>query len=170
MRAFICLIAAALISAAPAFAEETTVDIKSLAAGASSPAASIDELAWLAGHWKGSGLGGQSEELVSPPLGGQMMGMFRQTKPDGALMFYEFYLFAEVEGSLELRIKHFNPDFSGWEEKEDYVAFPLVAIEDRAVYFDGLTFKMTGSDEMRSAVMIDNQEKAEFVYKKVWRE
>lgn len=160
-------LASGFASAASAAAQDATVEIRSLEEGASSPAASIEELAWLVGHWKGEGLGGVSEEIVAPPQGGQMMGMFRQTKADGSLMFYEFYLFAEVEGSLELRIKHFNPDFSGWEEKDDYVAFPLVAVEEQAVYFDGLTFKMTGPDEMRAEVMIDNQKPAIFIYKKL---
>lgn len=162
--AFLCAAAAAI--AAPASAQET-VDIKTLAGGESSPPASIDDVAWLAGHWKGSGLGGQSEEFFAPPLDGQMIGAFRQTKPDGSIMFYEFYQLLEIDGSLALRIKHFNADFTGWEEKDDYVAFPLVAVEESAVYFDGLTFKMTGTDEMRAAVVVDEGRVLEFVYSRV---
>lgn len=166
MRALFGAIAAGVMFWAAAVAEEPVIEVKSLGDGVSPPAA-IDELAWLVGHWEGTGLGGRSEEIVAPPQDGQMMGMFRQSKADGSLMFYEFYLLVEAENSLELRIKHFNPDFSGWEEKDDYVAFPLVAVEEQAVYFDGLTFKMTGPDEMRSAVMIDDRERAEFAYKRV---
>lgn len=162
----LAIILAAIATFAGAAAEEASVEVRSLGEGEASPPASIDDLSWLVGRWEGAGLGGRSEEFIAPPLDGQMMGMFRQTNADGSLKFYEFYLFAEVEGSLELRIKHFSPDFAGWEEKDGYVAFPLVAVESQAVYFDGLTFKMTGPDEMRSAVMIDDQGKAEFVYER----
>ncbi|WP_425407811.1 DUF6265 family protein [Hyphococcus sp.] len=170
MRIFLTLIAAALMFGPLAQAAETNVDanveIKTLGDGQSSPPAQIGDLSWLIGHWKGAGLGGKSEEIVSPPLDGQMMGMFRQTKPDGTLMFYEFYLFAEIDDTLVLKIKHFNPDLKGWEEKDDYVSFPLVAAEENAVYFDGLTFKMTGPDELRAAVIVDGQGRLEFAYRK----
>lgn len=166
MRFLIAVLCAAMI-AAPVQADEASIEIKTLAEGASSPPASIDDVAWLVGHWKGAGLGGQSEEFFAPPLDGQMIGAFRQTKPDGSIMFYEFYQLLETGGSLALRIKHFNADFTGWEEKDDYVAFPLVAAEENAVYFDGLTFKMTGPDELRSAVVVDEGKVLEFVYSRV---
>ena len=59
---------------------------RSLAPGAQSPAATIDDLAWLVGHWRGEGLGGQSFETISPPVAGQMAGHFQQVK-DGKLSF-----------------------------------------------------------------------------------
>ncbi|PQA89045.1 DUF6265 family protein [Hyphococcus luteus] len=163
---FIIMIFAAVFMVASAGAEEAKIEIKSLSEDAASPHASIDELSWLIGHWKGEGLGGKSEEFISPPVDGQMMGMFRQATADGALMFYEFYLFAEHEGSLVLQIKHFNPDFTGWEEKDDYEEFPLVALEENAVYFDGLTFALEGEDVLRSAVSLDETSRADFRYER----
>ena len=115
----------------------------------------------------GEGLGGVSEEVIAPPMAGQMMGMFRQTKADGSLMFYEFYQFTEEAGSLVLRIKHFNPDFTGWEEKDGYVEFPLVAVEAGAVYFSGLTFALDGENGLRAAVMIDGEGRAQFSYERI---
>ncbi|MEZ5916172.1 MAG: DUF6265 family protein [Parvularculaceae bacterium] len=41
-----------------------------------------------------------------------MMGMFRQTSVEGELQFYEFFAFAETNGTLELRLRHFNPDMT----------------------------------------------------------
>ncbi len=159
MRNFVIALIVFITSVGTACASD---DLRTLAEGETSPPASIESLGSLAGYWKGDGLGGVSEDLIAPAVGGQMMGMFRQSKTDGTLVFYEFYLFAEVEGSLELRIKHFNPDMTGWEEKDEYVAFPLVAVEDRAVYFDGVSFKMTGADEMRATVMVEGQGAIEF--------
>ncbi|MEO1136468.1 MAG: DUF6265 family protein [Pseudomonadota bacterium] len=143
------------------------VEIRKLPLGEASPAASIEDVAWLAGHWRGEGLGGQSEEIMAPPLGRQMTGMFRQTNSDGALMFYEFYHIAEQDGSLILRIKHFNPDFTGWEEKDESVEFVLVAIEGETVYFDGLTFSVEDGRVLNAAVLLNGNEKAEFRYERL---
>lgn len=134
---------------------------------APAPDATIDDLAWLEGHWKGSGLGGISEEIMSPAAGGQIMGMFRQSKADGTLQFYEFYHFAEQDGSLILRIKHFNPDMTGWEDKDESVEFPLVALEETAAYFDGLTFALVAPGQLRAGVMVDGQGQVDFAYSKV---
>ena len=39
--------------------------------------ARLAELAWLAGHWRGEGLSGTTEELWLPAEGGAMLGTFR---------------------------------------------------------------------------------------------
>lgn len=90
------------------------------------------------------------------------MGMFRQAHINGAVKFYEFYLFVEVERSLALRIKHFTPALKGWEEKEIYEEFTLVAFDENAVYFDGLTYALTGPDELTAVVDIEDQGVATF--------
>lgn len=149
----------------PANASEPLV-VRSKVSGAESPAAMIGDLAFLAGHWIGDGLGGCAEEIIAEPSGGQMMGMFRQMKPDGTLMFYEFYTFAEEGGSVALRIKHFNPDHTGWEEKDDFVKFPLVALEGSTAFFDGLTFARAGRRGFQSAVMIEERGVEQFVMRK----
>ena len=79
-----------------------------------SPPATIAAAAWLEGHWLGDGLGGVSEEVWSPPRGGVMMGMYRSLKQDKA-SFYEFLMLVEENGTLVMKLKHFNPDFSGWD-------------------------------------------------------
>lgn len=144
------------------------VEVRTLAGGAAPPPAAIEQVAWLQGEWRGEGLGGKAEEFMAPPQGGQMMGMFRLTKGDGSLSFYEFYHIAEHQGSLMLRIKHFNPDLTGWEEKDVSVEFPLVAVEDSAVYFNGLTFALEGDDILHAVVNVgDNEEKAIFRYERI---
>src|SRR5688572_28160336 len=104
-----------------------------------SPPATVNVMAWLAGSWEGEGLGGVSEEIWSEPRGGVMMGMFRSLKQDQPV-FYEFLMFVEEKGTVVLKLKHFNPDFSGWEEKGAFVTFRLAKVEERAVHFDGLSF------------------------------
>ena len=137
--------------------EDQTLEVRTLGDGQQSPEATILDIAWLAGRWSGSGLGGLSEEVIAPAVDGQMMGMFRQTNSKGEIIFYEFYLFTEVEDSIVLRIKHFSSELKGWEEKDDYVEFPLVAIEKNAVYFSGLTYALSDEDTLLSAVRVDGQ-------------
>ena len=134
------------------------LEVRSLAPGVSSPPAEVEELDWLVGYWVGEGLGGVSRENIAPPVAGQMMGAFSQQKPDGSLYFYEFYLFMEVGDTVTLRIKHFSPEFVGWEEKDGFLEFPLVAIEGTTAYFDGLTWSVSDDGKLRSAVKLEHQE------------
>ena len=60
---------------------------------------------------------------------------------EGRPVFYEFLTLAESDGSLVLRLKHFHPDMRGWEERDEIVSFPLVAVQDDRLYFEGITFE-----------------------------
>jgi hypothetical protein len=86
-----------------------------------------------------------------------MVGHFQQVK-DGKVGFYEFYQFVPAGKSLLLRIKHFNADLTGWEEKAQTVDFPLVAVERDAVYFDGLTFRRAGEDGLEAFVVVEQRD------------
>ena len=118
--------------------------------------ASISQMAWLAGSWAGEGLGGDVEEMWSAPSGGTMIGSFKLVQGDEPSI-YEIELMVEVGGSLEWRVKHFNPDFSAWEEKADFVSFPLVKIEEEAAYFDGLTVMKDGEDGLKVFLIIGHE-------------
>ena len=111
------------------------------------PAATISQMEWLAGSWVGEGLGGRVEETWNSPSAGTMIGTFKLVHGDEPSI-YEIELIEEEEGSLVWKVKHFNPDFSAWEDKEDYVSFPLVKIEPGTAYFDGMTVKKEGEDGM----------------------
>ena len=58
---------------------------------------SIDDLAFIAGHWVGAQEGRSLEETWLPPGGGIMVGLHRDVKDDGSV-FYEF-LRIEVRGA-----------------------------------------------------------------------
>jgi hypothetical protein len=110
--------------------------------------ATIDQMAWLAGSWVGEGLGGTVEETWNDPSGGTMVGLFKLVHGEEPSI-YEIELIAEEEGTLVWKVKHFNPDFSAWEEKTDFTSFRLVKIEERAAYFDGLTIELDDDDKLR---------------------
>jgi hypothetical protein len=118
-------------------------NILHLPAGGAPPPATIEDVAWIAGAWHGEALGGLAEEIWSAPRAGTMMGMFRLIE-GGQLRFYELLAIREEGESLALRLKHFNADLTGWEEKGDPITFPLVKLGDREAYFDGVTFRREG--------------------------
>lgn len=164
----LCLLFAAAPSAA---AGQTAVrETRSAQPGVPPPAASISDLAWLAGEWAGPGIDGEpATESYSSAAGGQMAGHFIQTK-DGKVSFFEILSIAETNGSLEYRLKHFNADLTAWEEKEKVVRFPLVAVENGAWYFDGLTIRKDGPNGMVGAVLVslpDGPKEFVFRYKRV---
>lgn len=110
-----------------------------------SPAATIRDMAWIAGSWRGQALGGEFEETWNPPLGDSMIGTFRLVI-DGKTEFSEHMALIPQGNSLVIRLKHFDGQLKGWEEKDKSVDFRLVKIEDRTAYFNGLTFRLKSPD------------------------
>lgn len=109
------------------------------------PDANIDDVAWLSGNWVAEAFGGLAEDIWSDPAGGSMVGLFRSVS-GGEVNFYEIFTISEIEESLILRLKHFNADLTGWEEKNVTQDFQLVEISDQGVWFEGFTILKKGSD------------------------
>jgi len=149
----VCLLAAGTAPGQQQITENTV----RLADGAASPPATLDGMAWLAGSWTGEGLGGQVDEIWSPPQAGAMMGMFRLLR-EGKTAFYELMTLVEENGSLVLRVKHFNPDLTGWEDKGESVDFALITDDGDRFLFDGLTFHRRADDTMTIHVVISSKD------------
>lgn len=118
---------------------------------AAAPKASLSDLAWIRGHWRGKALGGEFEETWNPPLGDSIMGMFKHVK-DGKVNFYEILTIVPDGDSLTLRLKHFHGNLVGWEEKDKSVEFPLKSISADEARFDGLVFSRLGPNRMDISV------------------
>lgn len=153
-------------SAQSSEARNATLDV-------ASPAAQLADLEWLVGEWVGQGIGGEATEAWSSPAGAQMVGHFRQTRADGSIWFYELMTVKQTGASLELRLKHFNADLTGWEEKAQVVSFKLLAVEGEAWHFDGLTIRRDGPECMTVTVRIVSRDHTEhetvFRYRRVRR-
>ena len=121
------------------------------------PAATLDDVAWLVGNWSGEAFGNTFEEHWNPPTAGSMVGFFKLMNGD-EVVFYELLLLVEEEGSLSLKVKHFNPDFTAWEEKQDYVDFRFVKAEEDAVHFSGISFYRVDDDNMTGYIVFRNGE------------
>ena len=131
--------------------------VTALKDGESSPPAKIEDVSWIAGHWRGDALGGVAEEIWSKPAGGAMMASFRLVK-DEKVVFYELITLLEENNTLILRLKHFNSDLTGWEEKAESVEFKLVEVKKSSVLFEGFTIEKEGPDKLNMYVLFDESE------------
>jgi hypothetical protein len=149
---------AGLLLLAPAARSQTslTEHTRDVAEGATPPPATLAEVAWLAGVWVGEGLGGRIEEVWMPPSDGSMVCAFKSSGEDG-VRFYELVTLTEEAGSVVMKLKHFHPDLTGWEEKDEVVDFPLVALEERAIYFSGATYRLAEPDLLKVYVAMSRK-------------
>ncbi len=150
LRAVFAALALTGTAAAQESAPETRIGEK----GFESPPATLDQVDWLVGQWVGEGIqGAPAMESWLPPAGGTMVGTFVQETTDGAIMFTEHMYLMHENGTLVLRLKHFNADLTGWEEKDDMLTFRLVAVEPCAVFFNALTLRCADPENSGSGLV-----------------
>lgn len=101
--------------------------------------AKLSDLAWLAGYWKGTGLGGDCEELWLPPIDSTMHGVFRFTEK-GKTEFTEYMAIEQKDSTLSVKIKHFSRNLNPWEENEKWTQFTFIKMEKQTAYFNGITY------------------------------
>jgi hypothetical protein len=58
------------------------------------------------------------------------------------------------DGRLILKVKHFNADFTAWEDKPDFVNFRLVKREPDALHFHGISFYRRGPDRIEAWIVM----------------
>jgi hypothetical protein len=92
------------------------------------------DLAWLSGSWAGQRGSDQIEEYWSTLAGEALMGMFRLLRSD-QVRFYELITLVPEGAFLVMRFKHFDPDLSGWEEKDESLEFVVVQCAGQKVVF-----------------------------------
>ena len=135
-----------------------------------SPKATLNDVSWVAGHWKGEAFGGIAEEIWSPPLGDSMMFVFKLATK-GKVQFYEVGHIQQRDETLILQLKHFHGSLKGWEEKDDTVDFKLVKMDGNKVYFDDFTIERISENEINMYVVVadanGSSEEVKFNYKRV---
>ena len=134
-----------------------------------SPKASLENISWMEGHWKGEAFGGITEEIWGPPLGNSMMFSFKLVV-DNKVKFYEIGHIRQLEETLVFELKHFGIDLKGWEEKDEVQTFKLIKVDGNRVYFDGFTFEKISTNEINIYVLIHHDdgkiEEVKFNFKK----
>ena len=118
MRRFLPGLALVLL-ATPAFAQ--------------GPPATVDDLAWMTGHYKGSTGAGTLEERWARPLGGSIAALVRSTDGGGATNMIELISVEEEGGSLMLRLKQWDPGMSP--RADGFEVMELIEVGDKKVVF-----------------------------------
>ncbi|MEL7190451.1 MAG: DUF6265 family protein [Pseudomonadota bacterium] len=139
IRKFFLLVSVCvMVSSAAVVAQET----RSIDPQTPSPAASIEQLAWLAGDWRGvDEEGNKAFESWQGPAGGVMAGSFIQMKTDEdgkeSADWTEHMVIAPRGDSFGFYMKPFFAEgFDG-----GFHLYRLVAIEDCTIYFHQVTFQ-----------------------------
>ncbi len=138
--------------------EPRTQHTFALGEGESAPAATLKDVTWLAGTWHGTAFGSTFEEVWSPPSADSMVGTFKLIGEDGMVKFYELLILTVDSGRLTLKVKHFNADFSAWEEKAEYVSFKVVSVAENAIHFAGISFYQRDNDQMDGYIVMRTSE------------
>jgi hypothetical protein len=141
MRLFVLLFTALLALCAQAQAQAPKAEPAPIPA-------KIESVAWMKGYWVGEGFGGAVETLMGPAKGGIMMGYFRHIRADGKPGFYEICAIEEYEGTLRFVIKHFHPNWIGWEEKDRALQAKLVRHAGDEWVFGNMIVRRVGKDGM----------------------
>jgi len=101
----------------------------------------LDQLSWLTGCWKGTGLGGEVSECWVKSTD-KFTSVFQMTM-EGQQQFSEIVMIAEVDGILAMRVKHFDTDFKQWaSDNGTGVVFPFVEIGENFIQFEGLRYEL----------------------------
>jgi rhamnogalacturonan acetylesterase len=94
----------------------------------------LDQLRFLCGRWVGRDASGETEEQWSPPANNTIMGMYREMS-NGKTTFYEFFVISQEPDKLVLRMKHFDANLAGWEDKDKSLIFDVVSLSQNEVTF-----------------------------------
>ncbi len=151
------LLAACALSGVSGAVEPRTEHTFRLSDGEAPPTATIDDARWLVGSWHGIAFGERFEETWDPPSGGTMIGTFKLFRGDEVAM-YELLLLTVENGTLSLKVRHFNPDFTAWEDKTDDVTFRLVKKTDDALHFSGISFYRHDDDHLDAYLVMRNKD------------
>lgn len=133
-------------------AETQTEHTYRLADGEQPPEATLEDANWLVGSWTGTAFGKRFEEVWNPPSAGSMVGMFKLFGDEGVAM-YELMVMTVEDGTLSLKIRHFNPDFTAWEDKTEDVTLRLVKKDDDALHFGTISFYRRSDDRIDAYVL-----------------
>lgn len=130
-----------------------------------SPSATLEDLKWLAGNWKGISPYGVCQENWDEPSGKTMMFCFKMIN-DNKVTFYEFGQIIEKDKSIEMQIRHFSSDLKPWENDKPEI-FKFIKKEGNRFYFDGITYEKIGENTLNVYVYFEeSKEEIKFSFTK----
>lgn len=112
-----------------------------------------DDIYWrdvtprLEGCWSGTGMGGEVHECWVVAEDGRADGLFL-IRQDNAPLFAEIIAIDDFGEGPQMRLKHVNPDMTGWEEKEEHLTFRLLEVAPNTLTFKGLVLSLEDDDTL----------------------
>ena len=100
---------------------------------AQGPSATVSDLAWMTGHYKGTTGNGALEENWTEPIGGSIAALVRSTGDGGATTMIELIVIEDKGDSLTLRLKQWDPGMNP--RAEGFQVMELIEIGDKKVVF-----------------------------------
>jgi hypothetical protein len=143
---------------------------------ADTPAArpTLADVAYIAGHWKGDLGGALSEEIWVPPAGDSMMGMWRMVG-GGQVKILEFLSIVQETDGPTFRLRHFDRQGVGREERDKPIVLKLVSSKPREAAFEGpesggagtvrLTYRRTADEALSVTLEKTGQPPQEFTFR-----
>jgi len=117
----------------------------------------LEDLSWLVGHWQGPGFGGICEEVWLPASAGSMVGTFKMSV-NGEVQFYELMVITVDSTGPTLKLKHFNSDMTGWEEKDEVINFAFNSAKENELSVGATTYKLIAKDSLDIFVDVGNKD------------
>jgi hypothetical protein len=96
--------------------------------------ATLADMAWLEGRWRGDWGPRIAEQVWTGPKAGVMTGVFRLVENDNALVIELFTIVEKPEG-LSFYLRHFTPELVTWEKAEPTV-LNLTSLDPKRVDFE----------------------------------
>ena len=120
-----------------------------------------DDISWIVGDWVGDGFGGVSYEHWSQPIAGTMLGTYRHVG-DGKNSFFELFTISKnADGTFIMKLRHFNPDLSAWEDKEGQLVWEWKGKTNNGFTFGPCTYNLVGEGQMEIELKMINNGKPE---------
>lgn len=104
------------------------------AAAPSPTKATLSDMAWLEGRWRGEWGTRIAEQLWTGPRAGVMTGVFRLVENDKVLVI-ELFTIAEKPEGLSFYLRHFTSELVTWEKSEPTV-LNLAGLDPKKVDFE----------------------------------
>lgn len=114
--------------------------------------ASLSDVAFMEGRWRGTFNGGPIDAAWIAPAGDNLTGFMRMMK-DNKVTMYEMLIFEQTDQGPIVLVKHFKPGLVGQEEKDQSDRYSFVEAGKNRALFE----KQDGSIRIIYEKRTDNQ-------------
>ncbi|MCB0278857.1 MAG: hypothetical protein KDD94_05105 [Calditrichaeota bacterium] len=101
----------------------------------------------MIGNWKSINRTVEIRETWFKPIGNTMTGLVRMVK-DGQLFVTQLQTIFVNSDSVMLKLKHFDAKLAAWEEKDEWILFPVESVKENEIQFRGMTYSQNEKGQL----------------------